>query len=135
MRLATLALVAVLCTVPTCGGFPQTKADGTSVAESRVLPPLPSSAPTALGPIPIRRVPNLRCDTIPALGCFHRNSWVIEVRDSLPLIMAWSALYHELAHAAFQSSGVEFESRKDEDTIAEAIAKSRVLEMRAGWPR
>lgn len=121
-------LVFCLLVTPTC-------APVQSVAMQRVLPPIPETAPTALGPIPIRRVHGLQCNGGPAFGCFHRNTWVIELRDSMPLMLAWQALHHELAHAAFQVAGIEFEDQKDEDRIADAIGNAQVVEMRAGWPR
>jgi hypothetical protein len=136
MRRFWIALILpLMLACPVCGGRWLTPADGTSVAASRVLPPIPSSAPTALGPIPIRRVHDLHCDSVPAYGCFHRNTWVIELRDSMPLPLAWVSLHHELAHAAFQVAGIEFDDAAEEDRIADAIGNAQVVEMRAGWPR
>lgn len=132
MKLAAISLL-LLCTVPTCAGAP---ADGTYVAQTRVLPPIPSSAPTALGPIPIHKVSHLTCGGVPAYGCFRREPWVIEIRsDSVSLLMQWEALHHELFHADMQVAGIEFDEAKQEDQIAEGAAQGQVLRMRAGWPR
>lgn len=133
MRLVPFAFLLLAC-APTCGGL-QTRPDGTYVARTRVLPPIPSSAPTAIGQIPIRRVHDLQCNNLPAYGCFNRNAWTIELRDSMPLPLAWVALHHELAHAAFQAAGIEFEDPDYEDRVADAIGNEQTLEMRAGWPR
>lgn len=135
MRIAPLSLL-LLCAVPTCGGR-QAPRDGTSVAaQTRELPPIPNEAPTALGPIPIRRVMHLTCNGGPAYGCFNRNKWVIEIRsDSVSLLLQWESLEHELFHADMQVAGIEFDAPKDEDQIAEGAAQGRVLRMRAGWPR
>jgi hypothetical protein len=88
-----------------------------------------------LGPIPLKRVVNLQCNGGPALGCFHRNTWVIEIRDSLPLMLAWVVVEHELFHADMQIAGIEFDEQRFEDAAADAAANGRVLRMRAGWPR
>lgn len=101
------------------------------------LPPLPRSAPTALGAIRIDRVPGpFPCGEVKeAMGCIHYEAWRIEVMDSLPLPIAWQVLYHELAHAALKESGVEFDDDAQEDRVVEAIANQRVLHMRAGFPK
>jgi hypothetical protein len=134
MRLAALSLL-LLCAVPTCGG--RQAPDGTYVAgRTRVLPPIPNEAPTALGPIPIHKVSHLTCGGIPAYGCFRREPWIIEIRsDSVSLLLQWESLEHELFHADMQVAGIEFDQPKDEDQIAEGAAQGRVLRMRAGWPR
>lgn len=129
---STFPVFLFILTASTCAGR---QSGGTSVAEQRLLPPIPSVAPTALGPIPITRVHNLQCNNAPAFGCFNRNAWTIELRDSMPLTIAWVSLYHEMAHAAFQSAGIEFDDPKYEDQVADAIGEARTLEMRAGWPR
>jgi hypothetical protein len=128
------AWLALLLALPTCSAG-QIPRDGTTVAQTRVLPQLPKSAPTALGPIPIRRVPNLMCNGQPAFGCFYRGTWVIEIRDPLPLALAWLAVEHELFHADMQVAGIEFQDAHEEDKIADGAAHGRVLRMRAGWPR
>lgn len=100
------------------------------------LPPIPSSAPTAVGPIPIRRVMHLVCNGVPSSGCFHGDDGpFIEVQDSIALTVAWQSLEHELVHATLYLNNIVFDDRKDEDKIAEAVANQRVLELRAGWPR
>jgi hypothetical protein len=109
------------------------------VADTRAripeLPPIPESAPTAIGPIPIRRVPHLRCKGVPASGCFHGDGWFIEIQDSIPLTAAWQSTEHELVHEALYLNGVVFDDPRDEDKLAEIVANQRVLELRAGWPR
>ena len=130
------ALVLALLVIPTCASLPTIARDGTTVARPLgFLPPLPDRAPTAFGTIPVRRVPNLQCLGKPAYGCFYRTTWVIEIRDSLPLPLAWASLHHELAHAAFQVAGVEFDDAAQEDQVADALAAQQVVEMRAGWPK
>lgn len=130
---STFPVFLLLLTASTCAG--RQSPDRPVAAETRVLPPIPSSAPTALGRIPITRVHDLQCNGAPAFGCFDRNKWTIELRDSMPLTLAWVSLYHEMAHAAFQSAGIEFDDPKYEDQVADAIGEARTLEMRAGWPR
>lgn len=131
-----LPIALLLCLVaPMCGGRP-TPPDGTDVAVTRVLPPLPETAPTALGPIPIHRVAHLTCGGVPAYGCFRREPWIIEIRsDSVSLLLQWESLHHELFHADMQVAGIEFDSAREEDQIAEGAAQGEVLRMRAGWPR
>ena len=121
LSLALLLLIAPICAM--------------SVARSGQLSPIPDEAPTALGPIPIHRVPHLQCKGGPAYGCFHRETWVIEIRaDSISLLQAWQSLEHELFHADMQVAGIEFDNPADEDHIAEGAAQGQVLRMRAGWP-
>lgn len=140
------ALAVALLTIPVCS-----RLERAPVAASclRVLPPLgvmpdgtgadlptfPKLAPSPLGPIPVRLVVDLQCGGKPALGCFHYNTRLIEIRDSLPLVTSWLTLRHELAHSAFYHAGVVFDDPNAENRVADAIANQQVMEMLGDWPR
>jgi hypothetical protein len=132
MRLIPLASLLVLLTAPTCAQAPR---DGTYVVH-RELPPLPNWAPTERGPIPILRIRGLTCLSQKAWGCFHAHPYRIEIEtDSLTREGEWFVLYHELFHVATYVSGIAFNDSSDADTLANAVARERLRERLAGWPR
>lgn len=131
MRRAALPLLLALLAVPTCA---QTvPADGTSVSAN--LPPIPSWAPSPLGPIRVHLVPELQCGGEPAYGCFHYDTRLVEVRDSIPRVVQWQALHHELVHSALYHAGITFDDANEENKVADAVANQQVMEMIGRWPR
>jgi hypothetical protein len=139
MKRAFLPLALALLTVPTCASLPQYAAtDGTFVV-GRELPPFPTWAPSSRGPVPVLLVKGLRCNDIPAFGCFIYASRTIAIEESLPHVLRWRYLRHELVHLAVENAGLNAERRVDnkvgEQDIAEAMADQQMAEMLSGWPR
>ena len=123
MKGRLLCLAALLPMLVGCASLP------------RGLPPIPSSAPTQIGPIPVKRVRDLMCGADRALGCFHADSFYIEIDEPVALAVAWQTLRHELGHAALFVAGIRIPSPDAENLIVDAMASQVVNEMRAGWPR
>lgn len=117
-------LILLLLTIPTCASLPT----------ARELPPIPSSAPTRYGPIPIRFVPDLQCLGGPAWGCFTSRPYLIQLREGMPRDQSWRVLYHELVHVAVFAANARFTDSTAADTVAEIISRERIIELRAGWP-
>lgn len=133
MRRLWLTLPLLLA-IPVCASLPTTARDGTYV--SLGLPPIPTSAPSVKGTIPIRLVPDLQCMGEPAYGCIHHQNeaHVIEIRPSDPLPMKWHTVYHELVHEAIHHAKITLAPAL-EDSLADAIADQRLADLVTGWPR
>lgn len=100
-------------------------------AAQKPLPPLPTSIPSALGPVPIVRVPQLKCDGEPAFGCFEPERFVVSIRDSIALAVAWQTIRHERFHVLLFVAGIHLSGPEGvEDLLADATATQDVLEMR-----
>lgn len=102
-------------------------------ATARDLPPIPSSAPTQIGPIPVKRVRNLMCGPDRALGCFHADSFYIAIDEPIAIEVAWQTLRHEMGHATLFVAGIRIPNAEAENLIVDAMANQIVMEMRAGW--
>lgn len=94
------------------------------------LPPLPTSVVSQIGPTPIVLVPGLKCDGVPAMGCFQPENHVIQLRAGMPLNVSWQTLEHEKFHMVVSDAGIPVPNPMD-DAIADALGSHRVLEMRA----
>jgi Zn-dependent peptidase ImmA (M78 family) len=130
-----LWLVPAFLLLTTCAGLPQmTPADGTTVARIP-LPAFPKWVPTQKGVVPVVLVHHLKCNTIPALGCYIYLPPTIQIEDTLVLWQRWLILRHEIVHAAVHNAGLTFDSRDDENRVADALAAQQMGEMLSGWPR
>jgi hypothetical protein len=133
-----LWLLPFLLAVPMCASVPQFPADGTFVIGAE-LPDFPTWAPSSRGPVPVTLVKGLRCNGIPAYGCFLYGSRTIQIEESLPHVLRWRYLRHELVHLAVENAGLNRERRVDnrvgEQDVAEAMADQQIAEMISGWPR
>lgn len=103
-------------------------------APAPVLPPLPTTMPTAVGPLEVQRVVNLMCNGHPSLGCFSGDERYLAIRDSIPLIVAYQAYFHEGVHVAFYYGAIQFKSEAMEDQIADVIANQTVMYMLSRKP-
>lgn len=99
--------------------------------KAQQLPPLPDSIPTAIGPVPVQRVAGLLCQGEQAFGCFDAERFVIQVRDSIDLAVAWQTVRHERFHVLLFVAGIHLEGPAGvEDLLADATATQDVLELR-----
>lgn len=94
------------------------------------LPPLPSSIRSPLGQVPVVVVADLQCNDEPALGCFDVEQRRIAIKDSVPLIVQWQALFHEEVHLILWDSGHSTHDAAEEG-IADAIATARAADLLA----
>jgi hypothetical protein len=127
-------LVLSLAVLPTCASVPQmTRADGATVARLP-LPEFPKWVPTQKGVVPVVLVHHLKCNTIPALGCYIYAPPTIQIEDTLVLWQRWRYLRHEMFHATMHAAGITFEDRGEENEVAEAMAVQQLSEMLSNWP-
>ena len=134
MRRAMLPLVLTLLAVPTCASVPAyAPRDGTMVAAE--LPPFPTWVPSRHGAVPVTLVRHLQCGGSPAFGCYHYPTRQIEIEDTLPLVLRWRYIRHEIVHMAVYDAGLSFDSPTAENYVAEAMATQQITEMLSGWPR
>jgi Zn-dependent peptidase ImmA (M78 family) len=127
-------LTPLLLSVPTCASVPQFPTDGTFVI-GRELPPFPTWAPTRTGPVRILLVRGISCSGIVAHGCYIYATREILIEESLPLVLRWRILRHELVHAAMHAANLKFDDPKEENAVAEAMADQQLAEMLSSWPR
>lgn len=101
---------------------------------SAQLPALPDSVPTALGWVPVRQVPNLKClqngEQVMAYGCVNPLDRVILIRAGMPPTMAWLSLEHERAHLTIFDGGLRLPA-DIEEMLARILSAARVAEMLA----
>jgi hypothetical protein len=92
---------------------------------------LPASLPSALGPVPVVVVPDLKDEkSEPVFGMFHRKDRRIEINADLSLASMWQTLYHEWAHLVLSDSGHHFTlTEKAEESLCDALGTARVMEM------
>jgi hypothetical protein len=93
-------------------------------------PPLPSTVPSVLGPVPVRVTPDLRLGKEPLMGSWSSYARVIRVRAGIAPAAQWQALEHERVHMELWDAGVVIGDEELEDRICDAVATARVREMR-----
>jgi Zn-dependent peptidase ImmA (M78 family) len=96
-------------------------------------PALPKKVRGLGGMIEIRLVDSIEpIDGRPLEAVWHTELRVIEILKSLSPRQCWFALYHELAHAAWQDSGlVHFleANPQAEEAFCDVVANSRLVEI------
>ena len=97
--------------------------------KTKKLPPLPTTLPSIVGPVPLTRVSDLRDKKND--GCY--GIWRADVRDvrleaDMSLTTAWLTYWHEWAHIVFWDAGVRLD-KEVEERIVDALAIARVREM------
>lgn len=101
----------------------------TTVRRAKPLPPLPTTAPSVLGPVAVERVVDLRdSNGVACLGTWTSTLRLIRLDASLPLAAAWHTYWHEWTHVALYDVGVKLKKAKEEQ-ICDALATARVREM------
>lgn len=105
-----------------------------SPAFAQVLPPLPESVVSQLGPVRILIVPDLKCNGVAVYGCFDGVSRRIIIRDSMPREVQWHTLFHEQFHVMLHDGGATLRNAdgsvsRIEDTLADVVATARLGEL------
>ena len=96
------------------------------------LPPIPPFVFTALGEVPVLRVPKIICcdgkaDEV-ALGYANYHHRTIQVRENLTPAGAWATLLHEQFHFWLFDNDVGL-TGKQEEAACSAYATARFQEM------
>jgi hypothetical protein len=102
------------------------------------LPEIPNGVPTAMGLVPVLRVP---IDTIavycsagkPAIGCFDPVARVIFVATRMSPATVWQTFEHEKCHLVLSDTGHPL--GEAEEGVCDAIGLYRVSELLASLPR
>lgn len=95
-----------------------------------VLPPIPASAPSVLGAIPILRVVGLKdSNEKDCLGLWLIKTREIHMETNLALAAAWHTLWHEWTHAMLWDAGITGLTSAIEERLCDALASARVREM------
>ena len=98
------------------------------VAHCQSLPPLPDSVPSVLGYVRVVKVPGLTCNGYDAYGCYSALARVIQVRDSMNIVVGWQTLFHEVGHLWLHDANVRL-PEDVENKIVDAMATARL----AAW--
>jgi len=73
----------------------------------RACPPLPRALPTPLGPVKVRRTPDLKTSAGDACcGICHWDEGLIEISADLEDGQAWATLFHEYTHMLLFNAGL-----------------------------
>lgn len=96
-----------------------------------VIPPLPTTIWSALGPIPIEIVAELKsAKGEEALGIWDGEHRIIKIRAGMPLVTQWQALRHEQIHQVLWDAGfTEVIAESLEEQVCDLIATNRIAEM------
>lgn len=79
------------------------------------------------GPIRVRLKPKLKIKGVKAAGLWYSYERKIEILSSLPLREQWHTLYHELAHAMLDDSGLHNTLTKEsQEVLCDLIATARL---------
>lgn len=90
---------------------------------SQSLPPLPDSVETLIGPVPIV-LSKAPCGNPRELGCYVMAYRIIFVHDSLPAVMAFKVLLHEVGHLRLSDARIN---------IADPDLEQRIVDLWATW--
>ena len=91
------------------------------MAAKRRAVPVPGSVWSALGPIPVVLVKELKDEKgEPLLGCWEVGSRVISVREGMDPTAMLATIAHEWVHAMLSDAGVKL-PHDTEETIADAL--------------
>jgi hypothetical protein len=142
MKFTSIIPLLALLAIPNCANLAQrAQDDGTHVASA--IPKFPIAVPSTEGPVPVLLVRHLQqCGPLKAdathiwFGCYHYGPpRYIEIEDTLPLLVKWRTLHHEMVHLALAIDHATLSDMDDENRVAEAIAKQRAHAQQMGWPR
>lgn len=96
-----------------------------------LLPPIPLSVPSAMGPVPVVWGDSLKdADGKLIFAGFHPARRVIYLSRQLELLPAWHALYHERCHVTMWDTGIVAEvPMKIQQQLCEQFATASVADM------
>ena len=105
-------------------------------AKARVLPPLPGSIPTQLGPVRVIIVKKLHYKRDgkkhQLFGRYRPIPRVIEISARATPVMQWQTLHHEWVHVVLGDAGLHnVFPEEQQEVICDLIATARVAEMLA----
>lgn len=92
---------------------------------------IPSSVHSALGPVPVEFVPNLKDQKgVDCLGTWNYNDRKLRLRPEQPAVVAWQTFFHEKVHMWLNDAGVTgFLSEKQEEAVCDALSTAMLAEM------
>lgn len=95
-------------------------------------PPLPKVIHGTGGPIAVRQIKHVRSDDNEACyGTWEAGTRIIRIERGAPIAHRWRTLYHELAHATLDDSGLaNLFTHDGNEALCDAIANARIQEMR-----
>lgn len=94
-----------------------------------VVPPLPSSIMAPGGPITVAVVAKLQDGGEDCWGLWQQDERVITIQRHKSRRHMWATLYHELAHAAMDDSGVSnMLTSQQQEMLCDALATARMRE-------
>lgn len=96
------------------------------------LPPLPTRVHSALGPIPVELVKELKDDDGTSLmGKWIPDRRAIQIRAAMHRTAEWHTLFHERTHVALWDAGFTQDQAANRviEHVCDAIATARVAEM------
>lgn len=97
----------------------------------KTLPALPEAVHSALGPVPVELVADLKAkDGDDCLGLWLPVPRVIKICDGMAPVTAWVTLVHERIHQILWDAGVPIDG-KQEESVCDAIGTALVAEMLA----
>lgn len=97
--------------------------------EPASLPPLPTTVPSALGPVTVTLVPDLVAEKEKVWGVWWVGRRTIEIEQRAPRAMQWLVLYHELCHVMYDASGLAYLTpAAHQEATCDAFAAARFQE-------
>ena len=101
----------------------------------RVLPPIPTSIASQLGPVPVLFVDVIRAsdvDSTTLVGAFDSWTRKIYIRKDLAFVQQWQIFFHESAHVWLHDSGLsEMLHPNMTNAICDAFGSAQVAAMLA----
>ena len=93
------------------------------------LPPIPTTVPSQLGPIPVVFVDDLESkDDELCFGLWCTLTRTIKIRTGLPINVQWQVLVHEQIHQILFDGGLKLDEEREE-IVCDLIASARVAEL------
>jgi hypothetical protein len=93
-----------------------------------VLPPIPATVWSPLGPIPVHLVASLTDESGERLrGRWRPDPRVIEVEAGVGLVLQWQTLHHEWVHSVLDDHGIDL------GVIEEIVVDTLATSLLASW--
>ena len=103
----------------------------TKRAKKVALPPIPATAFTVHGAVPVKMTDDPTILDPGDFGCWNAHDRIIYIRCGMSPTSMWLTLFHEITHADL--SDIDFAIEHDAlEAICNAIASARFAALRAG---
>lgn len=94
------------------------------------LPPLPTSIPSALGPVPVKLVDRLGKKGNENMGSYSARKREIKISRRASRLVQWQTLYHEWMHMVLIDVGLHnVLGDEQQEVLCDTIATARMVEL------